>query len=65
MKKDHILIPEPSSKFLKVSCKECEEVQVVYSHATLSVRCDTCGNVLTKSTGSKALMYGRVVGSTE
>ena len=65
MKKDHILIPEPSSKFLKISCKECEEVQVVFSHATLSVRCDTCGNVLTKSTGSKALMHGRVVGSTE
>jgi len=37
MKKDHILIPEPSSKFLKVNCKECGEEQVVYSHATTSV----------------------------
>lgn len=65
MKKDHILIPAPTSKFLKISCKECEEIQVVFSHATTSVRCDKCGNALTKSTGSKALMHGRVVGSTE
>ena len=25
MKKEHILIPEPNSKFLKISCKECEK----------------------------------------
>ncbi len=65
MKKDHIPIPEPSSRFQKISCKECEEVQVVYSHATTAVTCSMCGNVLTESTGSKTKMFGRLVGSAE
>ncbi|MCH6571779.1 MAG: 30S ribosomal protein S27e, partial [Thaumarchaeota archaeon] len=34
MKKDHILVPEPNSKFLKIECKECGEKQVVFSHAS-------------------------------
>ena len=65
MKKDHIPIPGPSTKFLKISCKECEEIQIVYSHATTPVTCNSCGNTLTKSTGSKTIMYGRQVGSAE
>ena len=35
MKKDHVLVPEPSSKFNKVKCHECEEEQIVYSHSSL------------------------------
>ena len=29
MKKEHILIPEPRSKFQKVKCKECDEENTV------------------------------------
>lgn len=65
MKKDHQLIPKPSSKFQKVSCHECQEVQVVYSHATTPVICNSCGNALTKSTGSKTIVFGQIVGSVE
>jgi len=36
MKKDHILVPEPNSKFLKIECKECGEKQVVFSHASIN-----------------------------
>ena len=57
MKKDHIDIPEPSSKFNQVKCRECSELQIVYSHASTTVMCNSCGNVLTKPTGSKAHMY--------
>ena len=46
MKKEHILIPEPNSKFLKISCKECEKENIVYSHASTSVTCKSCGNVI-------------------
>ena len=53
MKKDHIEIPEPSSKFLKVNCDECGEPQVVYSHASTTVACNSCGNTITEPTGSK------------
>ena len=31
MKKDHIGVPKPSSKFQKVNCDECGELQIVYS----------------------------------
>lgn len=65
MKKDHIPIPSPSSRFQKISCKECEEMQVVYSHATTPVTCNSCGNVLTESTGSKTIIFGQVLGSAE
>jgi small subunit ribosomal protein S27e len=62
MKKDHILIPEPSSKFNKVKCQECDEEQIVYSHSTTQVTCNSCGNILSKSTGSKAKINGKISG---
>ena len=39
MKRERTLIPEPNSKFLKVNCKECEEENIVYSHASSTVTC--------------------------
>ena len=65
MKKDHIEVPKPSSKFQKVNCNECGEQQIVYSHATTSIACNSCGNVISKSTGSKARINGKVLGSAE
>jgi len=65
MKKAHILIPEPSSKFLKVSCKECSEENIVYSHATTKVTCKSCGNVIAEATGSHAKINGKILGSAE
>ena len=46
MKKDHILVPEPSSKFNKIKCQECEEEQIIYSHSSTKVTCNSCGNIL-------------------
>ncbi len=57
MKKDHIDIPEPSSKFSQVKCRECNEIQIVYSHASTIVMCNSCGNILSKPTGSKARLH--------
>lgn len=65
MKRTHISTPEPSSKFNKVSCAECEEEQVVYSHATSKVACNSCGNVITQPTGSLAILNGKVLKSAE
>ncbi|MDX1597017.1 MAG: 30S ribosomal protein S27e [Nitrosopumilaceae archaeon] len=65
MKKDHIEIPKPASKFQKVNCNECGEQQVVYSHATTLVACNSCGNTISSSTGSKAKINGKVLGSAE
>ena len=65
MKKEHILIPEPNSKFLKINCKECEKENIVYSHASTSVTCKSYGNVIAKSTGSKAQILGKISGTAE
>ena len=65
MKKNHILIPVPSSKFQKVVCAACEETLVVYSHASSLVTCNFCGNTITEPTGSKANMHGKIAGTAE
>ena len=65
MKKEHILMPEPNSKFLKVNCKECEKENIVYSHATTSVTCKACGNVISEPICAKARIIGKVSGTAE
>ncbi|MDH3278181.1 MAG: 30S ribosomal protein S27e [Nitrosopumilus sp.] len=65
MKKDHIEIPKPASKFQKVDCGECGEQQVVYSHASTTIACNSCGNTLAEPTGSKATINGKISGSAE
>ncbi len=61
MKKDHVPVPKPSSKFLRVECSECNEKQVVYSHASTAVTCNSCGNALATPTGSLAQIHGSIV----
>ena len=65
MKKEHILIPKPNSKFQKVKCKECDEENIVYSHASSSVTCKSCGNVIAEPSGAVAILHGVVSGSAE
>ncbi len=65
MKREHILIPEPNSKFQKVKCKECDEENVVYSHASSSVTCKSCGNVIAEPSGAVATLHGVISGSAE
>jgi small subunit ribosomal protein S27e len=65
MKKDHIEIPKPASKFQKVNCNECGELQVLYSHASTQVACNSCGNAISEPTGSKAQLNGKISGSAE
>ncbi len=65
MKKEHQLIPETKSKFLKVNCKECEEENIVYSHASTPVTCGSCGNIIAKPAGSKAKIIGKISGTVE
>ena len=65
MKKEHILIPEPTSKFLKINCKECEKESIIFSHVSTSVTCKSCGNVIAEPTGSKARISGKILGTAE
>ena len=65
MKRTHIPIPEPSSRFNRVKCNECGEQQVVYTHVTTAITCNSCGNVIAEPTGSLAKVNGTVSGSAE
>ena len=65
MKRAHIWIPKPGSKFQKVQCKECGEESVVYSHVSSTVTCKACGNVLAEPTGSISKPNGKILGSAD
>ncbi len=65
MKKNHIDIPIPSSKFYKLECSECTEIQVVYSHATTQVFCNQCGSPLATPSGSKSNLAGKIKGAVD
>lgn len=65
MKKSHILVPTPASKFLKVECAECTEIQTVYSHASTVVKCNSCGNTIATPAGSLATIHGSVKDSSD
>ena len=65
MKKEQILIPKQSSKFQRIQCNECNEESVVYSHVATNVTCKSCGNILAESTGSRAKINGKILGSAE
>ncbi len=54
VKKRKILVPQPKSKFLLVTCPDCGNKQVTFSHATIEVKCNMCGRILLKPTGGKA-----------
>jgi small subunit ribosomal protein S27e len=43
-----------ASKFWKLKCKECNNEQVSFSHATKEVLCLGCGSLLLEPTGGKA-----------
>ena len=50
------------SKFLKVKCNDCENEQVVFDHASTSVKCNVCGRTLVEPRGGKAGIKGEIIG---
>lgn len=65
MRRARIPVPEPGSSFDRVKCGECAEEQVVYSHATTEVACNSCGNPISKPTGSRSRLSGTPSGAAE
>ena len=65
MKKNHISIPKPNSKFHKVICKECNEENIIFSHVAIVVTCRSCGNSIASPTGATSKIHGRISGSSE
>ncbi len=65
MKKTHIPIPKPNSKFHQVICGECSEENIIFSHVSTTVTCKSCGNIIATPTGSLANIYGKISGSSD
>lgn len=59
MKKEHIPVPKPGSRFNRYECDACNEQQVIYSHATTTIMCKHCGNKIAEPTGSRAKINGK------
>ncbi|MCX8184568.1 MAG: 30S ribosomal protein S27e [Sulfolobales archaeon] len=61
MKKEKMLIPIPKSRFLRVKCPSCGNEQIVFDHATFSVKCFVCNSLLAVPIGGKAKILGEIV----
>ena len=49
------------SKFLKVKCPDCENVQVIFDHPSTVVKCLVCGRTLAEPTGGKGLIKAKIL----
>lgn len=49
------------SRFIKVKCKMCGNVQITFSHATIKVRCNQCNEVLSIPRGGRAKILADIV----
>ena len=55
------LIPRPTSRFLRVRSISCESEQILFSHSSTLVRCQTCGEVLAEPTGGKSKINAAII----
>jgi len=61
VKKRKILVPEPKSRFIIISCPDCGNEQISFDRASIVVRCRVCNRVLVRPTGGKAIIEGKLV----
>ncbi len=47
--------------FVRVQCADCDNKQVLYSHASSEVNCEVCGKTLATPTGGKAEINTKIV----
>lgn len=52
------MIKEPTSHFIEVKCKECNNEQIIFNKASEEVTCLVCGEVLAEPTGGKVALKG-------
>ncbi len=55
------LFPKPKSFFLLVQCPECANKQLIFSHASIVVKCLVCGATLAEPSGGKAIIHGKIL----
>ena len=55
------LIPQPKSRFLRVKCLNCGNIQIVFGCAATEVDCLVFGKTLLQSTGGKARILTKIL----
>lgn len=61
MRKMHVPVPEPRSKFLSVTCEQCGKENIVFSHTTVDIKCKSCSSIIAERTGSRAKIFSKEV----
>ncbi len=56
-----VIAVQKKSHFIKVKCPDCENVQVIFDHASTVVKCLVCGRTLAEPTGGRAEIKAEVV----
>ncbi len=54
-------VPKPRSKFLKVKCPDCSNIQILFNKSAIEVKCQVCGATLARPSGGKAELRAEVV----
>lgn len=54
-------IPFPKSYFVRVRCPKCGNEQIVFSHASRTVKCHVCDEMLVRPRGGKAQILATVI----
>jgi len=60
-KKIKDLVPQPKSRFLRVKCLNCGNIQIIFGCSAIDVNCLICGKVLLQSTGGKARILTKIL----
>lgn len=50
---------------MNVQCEKCGEQAIVFTHTTRDVTCKKCGELLAEKSGSKAAIFGKILGSLD
>ena len=56
---------KPTSRFIKVRCKDCENEQVLFNKSSSVVSCHICGSKLALPKGGKAEIHGETLEKIE
>lgn len=56
-----MIMKKTESKFIKVRCKDCENEQVLFNKASVTVLCHICGSKLAIPAGGKAKIKGEIL----
>ncbi len=55
------IITAPESRFIKLLCRKCKNEQIIFSKASMVVKCLNCEEELVLPTGGKALFKGKKI----